>query len=369
MQKAGGNSKARGRKLMALCIGGFLLYAGEQARATDVAGLLGRKLSTNTEPVVSSSVATCELETSKMTNGKATPTSISLFEGRLTAVLKCRGAGNAVVPSEDGKVCVAHEKSVNACATAGGEKQEALNVLLGSDTPITAVKRPLTEKSATGQEWTLHLKRSQLPRSDKSFFVGCQTESGNNDSSCMLDVNVKAKASSVQNNVVTCAYGAASNGEEPLTVDMTQENNKLTIDCGDEGSLKPAGFNNFCTSDDKDLETCSKQFVEMFPNFQKSWWQTTDAEGSPATLTIPPSDFPSEEKQFLLACKHQKTSTVPTGRDTEAPTGADAGEHSTCKVLVTVKAASSPTSSTPALSMAAGLSGGALSASFIAGSL
>ncbi|PFH36180.1 SAG-related sequence [Besnoitia besnoiti] len=357
--------KSRTRKLIVACLGGILLFSSEQGAAADHPQIVKAKSGGNTKlPVVQKGVATCDLELAESPIGvDAQHAVVTLSESQLTVALQCKGNGNNVVPQTDGTVCTGtNDTPVKTCAAERNRNvtQVGLKDLLGASTDIKAAKRRL-QTTPNVEEWSLILEKSQLPRTDESFFVGCKSPADeNSDSKCKLDVTVKARVSSVEGNVVTCAYGAASNGEEPLTVDMTQENNKLTIDCGDEGSLKPAGFNNFCTSDDKDLETCSKQFVEMFPNFQKSWWQTTDAEGSPATLTIPPSDFPSEEKQFLLGCA--PTKKVPQGAGGRAADGqpvSGAGNPSTCKVLVTVKAASSSASAMSALPMAAGVSGAA----------
>ncbi|PFH36179.1 SAG-related sequence [Besnoitia besnoiti] len=357
-----GGLKPRSQKLLAICGGcALLLCSAQVASSTLSEGVRSRRLADKTAapPTVLDGVATCQLGPKSKKDQQETA-SITLSGEKLKATLKCNGRGSTFIPTEDGNVCVNSDASVITCANEKvPSNQVLLKNLLRASSDIKVAKNS-TGDNTNGWEWTLELEKSQLPRSDTTFFVGCKASGDVPESTCKLDIHVEARESSVQNGVVFCSYGAASNGEEPLTVDMTQENNKLTIDCGDEGSLKPAGFNNFCTSDDKDLETCSKQFVEMFPNFQKSWWQTTDAEGSPATLTIPPSDFPSEEKQFLLGCA--PTKKVPQGTGGRAADGqpvSGAGNPSTCKVLVTVKAASSSASAMSALPMAAGVSGAA----------
>ncbi|PFH36178.1 SAG-related sequence SRS16E [Besnoitia besnoiti] len=341
-----GRGLFRARKVMAACLGGVLLFCSGHACADETPGLWREKLEEKiTAPQVSGRVATCTLNGAGSMNASPEAENIVISKGNLTATLNCNGEGNAAVPSKEGHVCRPGATTLPKCETNSGHTEQVeLAKLLGSSSVINVKidKRPAATDQ-TNEKWTLELKDSQLPLSDKSFFVGCQKPQHEADTTCKVEVVVKARSSSVDSNAVTCAYGPQSNGATPLTVEMTEETNKLAVDCGNEGSFAPLGYTQFCSPESQELKTCqTKEFSEIFPTFADTWWQKADQMKTVAELTIPKTDFPSEERQFLLGCVPMAASQENEGKDTvrEAARGALAG-LSECKVLVTVKAASS----------------------------
>ncbi|PFH36174.1 SAG-related sequence SRS16C [Besnoitia besnoiti] len=347
----------RARKLLTVCVGGVLLFSGASAVAAGVSGRPAPKTDGNARPPnVEGQVASCALAAPPEQDGESTPATIVISAGNLSATLNCDGEGNVVVPSNCEEVCDANVDTIENCKQQSSEeaKRVSLASLLGSSVAIRAkVTDRSSEDTPKGVTWTLELEDSQLPLSDKSFSVGCQKKQGETNSQCKLNVTVMARSSSVDSNAVTCAYGPQSNGATPLTVEMTEETNKLAVDCGNEGSFAPLGYTQFCSPESQELKTCqTKEFSEIFPTFADTWWQKADQMKTVAELTIPKTDFPSEERQFLLGCVPMAASQENEGKDTvrEAARGALAG-LSECKVLVTVKAASSLSSSPSAFQM------------------
>ncbi|PFH37761.1 SAG-related sequence [Besnoitia besnoiti] len=72
-----------------------------------------------------------------------------------------------------------------------------------------------------GAQWSLQLKDSQLPLSDKELFVGRQKQNQDDDAKCTLSVKVEAPPSTVKENAVSCAYGHPSN-PSPVKVELAQ---------------------------------------------------------------------------------------------------------------------------------------------------
>nr|CCA30046.1 SRS domain-containing protein [Neospora caninum Liverpool]CEL71259.1 TPA: SRS domain-containing protein [Neospora caninum Liverpool] len=386
MDQRRGGFRSRARKLMALCIGGVLLLSGGHAGADYLReGTLQRDLDqqpeaeTQTEPVFSGQVATCTLPAEGVgasTGGGAT-SALTLSKGNLTATLRCSGTDYVAIPKLMKQVCSAtvEDPSVKNCKTdtqvTGNDKQITLESLLGSSRSIEWTKTEATPNQNTGEEWTLELQEADLPLSDKGFFVGCDKNEARQRLSlegkaavdCKVDVNVKARPSSVtDNNVVTCAYGKDSN-PEPLKVEMTTEKNTLTVQCGSEGSLNPESYATQYCDPEGELNDCTqKMFEDILPTFATSWWSKAD-DGNSATLTIPPAEFPESEHQFRLGC-------VPKTADSEQPDtaakGGETGESDTaattsnCDVIATVRSGSSPSSSgqlVPTIAGAAALAG------------
>nr|CCA30049.1 SRS domain-containing protein [Neospora caninum Liverpool]CEL71262.1 TPA: SRS domain-containing protein [Neospora caninum Liverpool] len=369
--------KAGARKLMAVCMGGVLLLSGGMVAGEYLReGTLQRNLqalsrdATQSPPKFDGQIATCELTGATERSQTQTSTALTLSKQNLAATLRCSGANNQAVPQQMTEVCsatvtpptIAKCKSTNTDGT-----RVTLKSLLGSSRGIVWNKTsPTPEQVKEGEEWTLQLQQTDLPFTDKTFFVGCdQTNPKHRQSTgeCKVDINVKARPSSVaDNNVVTCAYGKDSN-PEPLNVEMTTEKNTLTVQCGSEGSLNPESYATQYCDPEGELNDCTqKMFEDILPTFATSWWSKAD-DGNSATLTIPPAEFPESEHQFRLGC-------VPKTADSEQPdTAAKGGEKgesqtaattSNCDVIVTVRSGSSPSSSgqlVPTIAGAAALAG------------
>ncbi|KFH13860.1 SAG-related sequence SRS40E [Toxoplasma gondii MAS] len=324
--------KSKVRKLLAVCMGGALLLSSEQAVAIPHEGLLRRSLSdsppaiSKTVPTFNKHVATCTVpsDSAGRNGATATITALTLSKENLSATLKCSGANYVAVPESMKKVCSAtvNEATLAGCKAADntGEKQITLQELLGSSDPIEWTKASKEGEVANdGEEWTLQLQESDLPLTDKAFFVGCDNKAiarkdvQTPSKECKVDFNVKARPSFVaDNNVVTCAYGKESN-PEPLKVEMTTEMNTLTIQCGSQGVLNPKSYTaTFCDPQGTDMQNCTeKKFEAILPSFVETWWAARSNDHS-ATLTIPEAEFPQSEQQFRLSCIYKEAQTTGT---------------------------------------------------------
>ncbi|KFG55025.1 SAG-related sequence SRS40A [Toxoplasma gondii FOU] len=356
--------KSEARKLLAMCSSGVLLLSIGQAAAEYLReGTLQRNLqylsggSTQSTPVFQDQIATCNLtDASSRVEGETTPR-LTLSKENLTATLQCYGQNNEKVPNNIEKVCSATvaAATVATCkspATAA-QQQVTLQSLLGSSQHIVWHKSKVTpEELKEGEEWTLQLQESDLPLTDKAFFVGCDvkanpTEVKSPSTECKVDVNVKARPSFVaDNNVVTCAYGGESN-PKTLEVQMTTEKNTFTIQCGSEGSINPPTYvTEYCDPSGEVSKCTQKKFEGILPAFVESWWKSAE-ENRSTTLTIPVTDFPESQQQFRVGCVYKREGTFgfnspgKTGDNVNAPTNATT---SNCNVVVTLMPGSSASS-------------------------
>nr|CEL69067.1 TPA: SRS domain-containing protein [Neospora caninum Liverpool] len=369
MEQRRGGLKSRARKLMAVCMGTL-----QRNLQRDLGG------ATQTGPEFNGQIATCTLSATGGGRGSAEKvTALTLSKDNLTVTLKCSGTDYVAIPQEMTKVCSAtvQEPSVKSCKTdtqgTGNGKQITLESLLGSNRSIEwkNTSQATEEKQTNGKERTLELQETDLPFSDKAFFVGCDK---NNDrkvsllpsAECKVDVNVKARPSSVtDNNVVICAYGKDSN-PEPLKVEMTTEKNTLTIQCGSEGSLNPESYATQYCDPEGEVDSCEeKKFEGILPMFSTSWW-SKGADSNSATLTIPQTDFPESEQRFRVGCVYKEANSEATkpalkgGGKRESET---ARTTLSCNVIVR---SGSPVS--PLGQMAATIAGAAALVGLLAGS-
>ncbi|KFG58762.1 SAG-related sequence protein SRS15A [Toxoplasma gondii RUB] len=377
--------RSKAHKLIALCMGGVLLFSSGQAVANESReGFLrqnveeGASTSTMKGPEIDGQVATCTLSGAAAAGrgGSDANNTLTLSKDHLTATVKCSGENNAFVPTEVTNVCSVTGDTDRVADCKGKEsgsngKQTTLRHLLGAGSDIEWKK--ITGREAQGETRTLTLQESDLPLSDKVFFVGCDQKSppsppeSKSLSECKVIVNVKARTSSVDiNNVVTCAYGQNSNPES-LKVEMTTEKNSVTLRCGSEGSLNPQAYTTkYCDPQESASSCTQKDFADILPTIEEKWW-TKDTETNSVTLTIPVPDFSQSEQQFRLQCIHtantQESSGVK-GEDSDDVSQAPANT-STCNVIVTVKAGSSASS---VGQMVATVSGAAALAGFLVGS-
>ncbi|PFH37768.1 SAG-related sequence [Besnoitia besnoiti] len=347
--------KSGARKLAAMCVAGTLLFCSGHVVADQQ--LASHQLQRLDSPAVESpsagSVVDCEANT--LTTKPEKPFNLTLSKDKPTVALQCKGDNNEVVPQDPKLVCsVQKDLKVKDCkAGVPPDQQLSLQKVLGSTSEIEAGHLTLEK----GQQWKLELNESQLPRLDTSFFVGCQTKNNDHESNCKAIINVKARPSSAnQDNVVTCAYGKDSN-PETLKVEMTETSNTLTLDCGYGGSVKPPKYTaSYC--DGQDMANCTKSFTEILPRFEEKWWTKEDPGTLPAQLTIPPTDFPAEDQSFYIGCAPNASGAEKQKTGGDLPLGQqEAPSTSTCKVRVTVKAASSVSLAQPALPVAVTASG------------
>ncbi|KEP60434.1 UNVERIFIED_CONTAM: SAG-related sequence SRS16C [Hammondia hammondi] len=300
----------------------------------------------------------------------------------MTATLECSATealSISTIPTTLGQNVCDPMETTNGTECQFGANESAgtevtLKDLLETDRTVNWKVNEQREESNKSQKWSLELLNEDLPLSDKAFVVGCQATSTTGGKSgktaaCKLTVNVEARASSLaENNVVTCAYGKGSN-PNPVEVEMSTEENTLTINCGSDGSLQPTAYaEEYCVADSKDVNRCStKRFVEIFPKFLKSWWATETHKRNSATLTIPQTDLPEADQQFLLGCVPNKTVPEDPMKDPESET--EIGALTSCTVLVTVKAASSASHASPTVEMMIAAFSAAAVTGFIVGAL
>ncbi|CBZ49970.1 srs domain-containing protein [Neospora caninum Liverpool] len=361
---------------MAVCLGGVLLISGREVFGSGQSGgslrrnLASQAAGPQTQTDVTTGVATCNV-TSGGVGAPATAT-LTFSQGSLTGTLQCLGETNKAVPENLQTVCDGYtatatllEADTSSCQI--GSHKLGNKVTLGSilgTTPEVKWTR-IGEEEHNSQVWRLQLAETDLPLADKTFFVGCQ-KGASTDPSCKVTVNVNARPSAVDDtNVVTCAYGKDSN-QKAVEVEMSQDKNTLTIDCGKDGSMQPAEFTSqYCSPEGDTLEECSKaNYSDILPTFETSWWTEAENDSSPAVLTIPKADFPGEDQRLLLGCAPKTTAAQ------NATKGSSQSESvkTSCRVVVTVKAASSASSASFTSQTVAATAGATVLPALLAGS-
>ncbi|KFH03918.1 SAG-related sequence SRS16C [Toxoplasma gondii VAND] len=388
MQQRRGGLRSNARQLLAVCMSGVLFLSSGQAVADNLLeGLLHRTLQQQLEVTarltVAGSDAKCDFFTPTTQDSPPVSGSLTLSKGSMTATFECsatQALSISTIPTTIGQNVCDPKKTTNGTMCQFGANDSAgtevtLKDLLETDRTVNWKKNEQREESKTSQKWSLDLHNEDLPLSDKAFVVGCQATSAargkelGKTAACKLTVNVEARASSLaENNVVTCAYGKGSN-PNPVEVEMSTEKNTLTINCGSDGSLQPTTYaEEYCVADSKDVNRCSTtRFVEIFPKFLKSWWVTETQKRNSATLTIPQTDLPEADQQFLVGCVPKKTAPEDPKKYEES--GTETGAPTSCTVLVTVKAASSASHASPTVQILAAASSAAAVTGFIVSSL
>ncbi|PFH37046.1 SAG-related sequence [Besnoitia besnoiti] len=323
--------KPKARKFLTVCVGGVLMLSGEAAHGHPLQE--GRLLRSGDGHDAQNLgvVVHCPVSNSDA----AAPDPVTLSSEALTTTLYCNGAGNTKVPSGATEVCAPQLETLATC-TSG--TKSTLQTLLGTSYSIEWKKMDPPPEDQ-GEAWMLKLSDPDLPFKDAKFFVGCQNSS-RAPAECKVDITVKARRSSVADNAVSCAYGSDSN-PNALNVEITQEKNTLTLTCGEDGVIKPATDEGHYCEDEK-LEKCEKSFQDILPKFDNQWWTKKGQPPAAMKLTIPREDFPSEEQKFYIGCSPKSTDVEPKASVLEGD-GAQAPSTgpTTCRVLVTVKAAGS----------------------------
>ncbi|KFH03923.1 SAG-related sequence SRS15C [Toxoplasma gondii VAND] len=368
---AGFNPKTR--KLIAVCLGGVLLLSSGHVVAQQTGEGVrqnGSQESYKTvTPTISGTTATCKFPQADASGGGSRDGSgsLTLSKENLIATLQCSSEETtAISPIPQGlakKVCVrgkgvsgkSNSCNIEGAALDGAETE--LRALLGTDRDIQWIKTETTKGSetASNNEWTLTLQESDLPLSEKSFFVGCEHAKASKrsetvvstKSACTVNVTVEARASAAaENNVVTCAYGQNSN-PHPLKVEVTPQKNTVTLQCGSEGSLNPTNYTTKYCDAQEDMSKCTeKNFADILPSIVTSWW-TSDNTKNSVKLTVPETGFPESEQQFRLRCVLNKTNPQTSGPNAKSEQNAETqstASTSECNVIVTVKSGSSASS-------------------------
>ncbi|PFH37032.1 SAG-related sequence [Besnoitia besnoiti] len=331
-----GTFKSKACHVMAFCVGGVLLMASGNALPDpsrdeflrqNVAGEEGPQLN-----------LLCRVTSSGRAGGDA-PLKVTLSDDQLTTTLLC-GDGSQAVPTDLETVCNPKEvQTVQDCQSNGTVQ---LKTLLGSPRDIKWSKQGQSGNVSQSQTWELTLREEDLPFTDKEFFVGCQKGAkGAGQTTCKVDVTVKARDSEKDDNVVTCAYGSESNFET-VDVEVTREHNTLTVACGKDGTITPKAYDAYYC-EDATLKPCAKSYKDILPAFQETWWKQEGGENAPLKLTIPKEGFPAEDKTFYVGCSPKSsTDPVKVSRGGEGETDATPAIKgpTTCKVMVTVKAGS-----------------------------
>ncbi|KEP61478.1 UNVERIFIED_CONTAM: SAG-related sequence SRS36A [Hammondia hammondi] len=232
------------------------------------------------------------------------------------------------VPSDTSKICIG-EGQDERLAACNANKVSTIKEFLG------------VADDTNAPQWTsdhaLTIPTEQFPLIDKTFFAGCLSNSGTNQGTkeCLVPVSVKARASTVKNGVLTCAYGTESNNSVPA-VTLDAKNNSLTIICGTEGQMQPKKDSlsaYHCTS--SSTEDCKTlNLNQVMPTFTESWWTPVDTDSNTFKLVIPEGGFPVEEETILLGCTENNKVQVSNG-DGDNDT---AVKLPTCKVSVTLTA-------------------------------
>ncbi|CBZ49960.1 srs domain-containing protein [Neospora caninum Liverpool] len=371
-----GGFRSTARKLMGIYLGGALLFSGGGSVAAEpVEGLLRRNLSSGaTGTQGESGAAEAVVATCTAASGDAvtpTATTLTLSSRTLVATLKCVGQSMKALPTDMATVCVEEaaagkELESSNCSIGGTNMGDPVKLqeLLGTNDPVQWKAISSSDGKNQGESRMLELSEASLPRTDKSFMVGCQKST---KSPCKVTVNVNARPSSVDDkNVVTCAYGKDSN-PKPVEVEMSEDKNTLTIDCGTNASMYPQDYtSHYCAPESESKEQCiKKNYSDVLGSFTSTWW-SADQDGTSATLTIPQTDFPPEDQSLLLACFPKYLSDKESRHTDSVPhsvTGITA-----CRVLVTVKKANSASTASPSPYTVATASGAALLAGLLVGS-
>ncbi|PFH31456.1 SAG-related sequence [Besnoitia besnoiti] len=268
-------------------------------------------------------------------SNSAGPLNVELTEEKNSVTVKCGTAGS-FRPENHDQFCLPSSPYLEKCTRKMKEilpKFEASWWDIGDD-----------------KTSTLTIPRTAFPAEEQQFLVGCvyvdvskkqevahqveqeeEEQKGPEEESsttscgvlvtCLLPKTLKAKASSVVNNVGTCAYGEDSNKAGPLKVEVSPATKKLILDCGKDGSFRPEGLTTFCNTGADKLEECAtKGFQDILPSFANDWWVPNEDKTS-STLTIPTSVFPAADQEFLVGCVLNKSSSE--GGQKESPPTSD----------------------------------------------
>ncbi|PFH37038.1 SAG-related sequence [Besnoitia besnoiti] len=381
VQRRRGDFMLRACTFMALCVGGIVLLASDEAvegRRQD--GLLPRDLQQGSlagqeTPLCRTVPAPGVGDQTRNKSTDADINKVTLSKEQLSTTVECIGKGSAValVPKKKEEACVIKPgATVENCNSEGSS---SLRSLLQANREITWTDAVLSSGDGHRQTRRLELTEDDLPFTDKSFFVGCTSEVDGHVKSapaaaktCRIDVSVLARSSKVEENVVTCAYGAESN-PRPLEVELTSRNNTVVVACGADGSIAPPSYNtHYC---DDTLQSCDKSYTDIFPKFDSTWWSgEAGKDDAPVKLTIPKESFPVEDQRFYVGCSPKKNgdgssggSRAGAGPETQAP----AASPTRCKVMVTVRAAAASSSVSSIVGDVVAAAGATAIASFVGG--
>ncbi|KFH03534.1 SAG-related sequence SRS19B, partial [Toxoplasma gondii MAS] len=194
LRRLGGGFRAKASKLMAVCMGGFVLLSSGQTVAEQLGeGIMIRQLEeahaqgTMSGPHFAGNIATCTLQGAETVAGvQPTATALTLSKDNLGVELHCAGTKNIAVPEGLQSVCrpnatsaaLREQEGATKCqfgnATSPEGEEVTLQTLLGAGQHLKWHRKTESKTAENGQEWTLNLATSDLPLQDTPFFVGCQ---------------------------------------------------------------------------------------------------------------------------------------------------------------------------------------------------
>ncbi|PFH36254.1 SAG-related sequence [Besnoitia besnoiti] len=266
------------------------------------------------------------------------------FAGETNTLKLVCDSNGVVVPTSlpQSKVCPGNVPFSKCKDDAGQNVAVSIQDFLDGESS----KKISWKTNGSAATYTLTIPQSAAPLSDKAFWVGCsptkQQKQTINRAACQVSVALKAKESTtIDGNVVRCAYGATSNEKGPQKVTLSPKANSLTLVCGSEGAIQPTTYNeHFCSGDLGD--ECSGDYKTVLPDFQKGWWTETanDFDKTQYKLVIPEDKFPEKEQKISLGCKYMAAAagSMPE-RDATQLTGS-----TSCVVDVMIAAADSSSS-------------------------
>ncbi|CBZ53659.1 SRS domain-containing protein [Neospora caninum Liverpool] len=230
-------------------------------------------------------------------------------------------------------VCPSTTTTLADCKTApfrGSTAPVDINSLLIGPTTVSWENADNAVAGCTSKKMTV--PPENFPLVDQKFIVGCVDRS-DQSGSMKVTVTIEARASTMQDHIVKCAYGKKSNPAHQA-VTLSPEKNSFTLVCGTAGEVLPTTYEtNYCISDNGDDATasCQGSYAEIFPNYEQTWWTTT-ANTNEYKFTIPDGQFPAEEQKITVGC--QKTTTESGKQRTDS----EEKDSSVCSVDVTIVA-------------------------------
>nr|CCA30050.1 SRS domain-containing protein [Neospora caninum Liverpool]CEL71263.1 TPA: SRS domain-containing protein [Neospora caninum Liverpool] len=279
----------------------------------------------------------CSSSVGVSTGTVGTGNSATLSESSNAITIQCPKTEFDFIPEDPNHVCTSREDetTLKTCEKSQNGKTSLIEGFLEHASATDPPAWTMTDGDT--KDNSLTIPPNSFPLIDKSFFAGCLKKETNNDE-CVVKVSVKARTSSVNDGVLTCAYGKESNSSVP-EVTLNSENNSLTIQCGSEGHMEPtqqsltayhcAGSN---TTDCKKVN-----LTEIMPTFTSSWWTTDEQSSRAPKLVIPEDGFPAQEEAIVLGCNQNNN---VASRDEEVD-GTTAATLPTCRVKVTLSAQTS----------------------------
>ncbi|PFH35536.1 SAG-related sequence [Besnoitia besnoiti] len=334
-----GGFRPGGCKFAAMCLASALLITARHAVAEQLQQGLLRRASSEAEQLdPTETISTCQSTENGV--GKPDRPDVTLSIENPTVTLVCEGRGNYLVPSDFMTVCEPNadeshsvQGSVDLC-NVGGVSMGTPVSLLDFVYPEGKPRWLPPAHRSVGESRTLHLDEFDFPLFDKSFNIGCGQTPENSKSECRMKVNVRARLSAVEDNVVTCAYGEHSN-PKILNVDLTPQNNSVTVTCGSRGIIQQVSAAALSRSAEQGGK---EEPSRLLRGIDASWWTSTDGLTHGAKVAIPLSEFSTTNKYFYIGCAPATQKGQPGSIAYEPPEPVQTQSNTTnCIVKVTIK--------------------------------